>query len=81
MSDKDLGYIKGTLDALVASHAELKITLNTMVTNLKKSQEDMEDRVDKLEQRITWIYAWAAAAAAVVSTIAYFVFNIWSNLR
>ena len=81
MSDKDLGYIKGTLDALIASHAELKVTLNTMVTKLNVSQEEMEARVDKLEKSITWIRAWSAGAAAVVSFIVYLLFNIWSNLN
>lgn len=55
MSDKDLGYIKGTLDALIASHSELKITLNNMINGLKNSQEIMEQRVDKMEQHISLI--------------------------
>lgn len=80
VTDRELGGIEKTLEILVKSHDELRREVKNIYENLLSDQKDQEKRLDRIEKRVQWIYAWAAGAFFMIGTVAYLLFNIWRQV-
>lgn len=60
---------------------EIKVDQSSHIIDSNTQNKELSERLEKLERKVIWIYAWSAGAAGVVSLILYILFNVWGNIN
>lgn len=58
---------------------DIKNNQASHIVDSNLQNKELSERLEKLERKVLWIYAWSAGAAGVVSLILYILFNVWGK--
>ena len=78
--EKDIGYIKGRIDAMIQSDKNRSRREEEHQRSIKVELKEIKKRIHEIEKKVNFIYAWAAGVAAAMTLIIALVRRYWERI-